>query len=189
VIAAVNDSLKIGEKIFPVTSASINTKNKGDWKYGRIEVRAKLPSCLGSWPAIWMMSTKSTFGSWPRSGEIDIMEHVGYDPDKVHFNVHTEKYNHTKNTGRGIGINHPNTDKEFNIYAIEWFEDRIDWYLNEKKVFTVENNEKTHEAWPFDYEFYLIINFAFGGSWGAVKGVDFNALPQYYYIDYVRIYQ
>ena len=189
IICAINDSAVIDGDIRPVTSASLITRNKGDWKYGRIEVRAKLPSSLGTWPAVWMMPTKSVYGGWPKSGEIDIMEHVGYDPDKIYFNLHTEKYNHTKGTGRGSWIDCPSPDKEFNIYAIEWFEDHIDWFFNDRKIFTIMNDEPGWEAWPLDQPFYLILNFAFGGAWGAQRGVDTSALPGMYYIDYVRVFQ
>jgi len=189
VIRALNDSAMIDGAIRPVTSASLITKNKGDWKYGRIEVRAKLPSCLGTWPAIWMIPTKSTYGEWPKGGEIDIMEHVGYQPGKLFFNLHTEKYNHTKNTGRGTSIDCTDPNEKFHIYAIEWFEDRIDWYFDETKVFTVKNDEPGWEAWPFDQPFYLILNFAFGGAWGGSQGVDLKSLPQQFIIDYVRVFQ
>ena len=189
VITALNDSALINGEICPITSASIITRGKGDWMYCRVEVRAKLPSCLGTWPAIWMMPTKNTYGGWPRSGEIDILEHVGYEPDKVHFNLHTGKYNHTKGTGRGTSVDLPNPDKGFNVYAIEWFEDHIDWFVNDKKVFTVQNDGEGWESWPLDHPFYLILNLAFGGAWGATKGVDVNGLPQKYYIDYVRVFQ
>jgi len=189
VITARNDSALIDGEIRPVTSASVISKGKGDWKYGRVEVRAKLPSCLGSWPAIWMMPTKSVYGGWPKSGEIDMMEHVGYEPDKIYFNLHTGKYNHTIGTGRGTSVDCPDPDKEFHVYAIEWFEDHIDWFLDDRKVFTIQNDGEGWESWPLDQTFYLILNFAFGGAWGGQKGVDPEALPQEYFIDYVRVFQ
>ncbi len=189
VITARNDSAMIDGQVCPVTSASITSRNKGDWKYGRIEVRAKLPLCLGTWPAIWMMPTKGTYGGWPKSGEIDIMEHVGYEPNKIYFNLHTEKYNHTKGTGRGSSVDCSDAYKEFHVYAVEWFEDHIDWFFDNNKVFSVQNDQTGWESWPIDQPFYIILNFAFGGAWGGQKGVDLSALPQEYLIDYVRVFQ
>jgi len=189
ILTARNDSALINGEIRPVTSASIRSRGKGDWKYGRIEVRAKLPSCLGSWPAIWMMPTTNTYGGWPRSGEIDIMEHVGYEPDKIFFNLHTEKYNHSKGTGRGTSVSCPNPDQNYHVYAVEWFEDHIDWFLDDRKVFNVEDDGAGWESWPLDQPFYIILNFAFGGAWGGQKGVDLTKLPQEFLIDYVRVFQ
>ena len=189
VITALNDSVMIDGRIRAVTSASVISKGKGDWKYGRIEVRAKLPSCLGSWPAIWMMPTTSVYGGWPRSGEIDILEHVGYEPDNVHFALHTSKYNHSRGTGRSTSVSCSDSYTKYYVYAVEWFEDHIDWFLDNKKVFTVQNDDEGWESWPLDQPFYLIINFAFGGGWGARNGVDLKQLPQEYFIDYVRVYQ
>jgi beta-glucanase (GH16 family) len=189
IITAASDSALINGRKRPITSASLHSKGKGEWKYGRIEVRAKVPPCLGSWPAIWMLPATNKFGGWPRSGEIDIMEFVGYTPEKVYFNAHTQKYNHMRKTGRGTDINCPDASKNFNIYAIEWSANQIDWFLNEKKVFTVTNDEHTWEAWPFDEPFYLILNFAFGGDWGGAQGVNVSGLPDKFYIDYVRVFQ
>ena len=189
VITARNDSALIDGKIRPITSASVISKGKGDWKYGRVEVHAKLPSCLGTWPAIWMMPTTNTYGGWPKSGEIDIMEHVGYEPDRIYFNLHTEKYNHTKGTGRGTSVSCPHPDKDYHVYAVEWFEDHIDWFLDDEKVFSLQNDGTGWVSWPIDQPFYLILNFAFGGAWGAQKGVDLSGLPQEFCIDYVRVFQ
>ena len=188
-ITAINDSLKIADKIFPITSASITTNGKKEWTYGRFEVRAKLPSSLGTWPAIWMLGNNISTAGWPKCGEIDILEHVGYMPDTVHFNVHTAKYNHVKRTGKGIKVWSPSSRTEFHVYAIEWFKDRIDWYMDDKKVFTYANEGEGEESWPFDKPQYLILNLAFGGAWGGTKGVQTTSLPQKFVIDYVRVYQ
>ncbi len=189
VITARNDSAIIDGEMRPVTSASLISKGKGDWKYGRVEVRAKLPSCLGTWPAIWMMPTSGVYGGWPKSGEIDIMEHVGYDPDRIYFNLHTGKYNHSIGTGRGSSVGCPHPNKDYHVYAVEWFEDHIDWFLDDEMVFSIQNDGTGWESWPLDQPFYLILNFAFGGAWGAQKGVDLKGLPQEFYIDYVRVFQ
>ena len=189
VITARMDAFEDGGKIHEITSASIMSRGKQSWKYGRIEARAKVPSSLGTWPAIWMLPEKSPYGGWPKGGEIDILEHVGYDPDKVHFNAHTGKYNHTRGTGRGTNIVLKDPHKDFHIYAVEWTEDEMDWFLDDKKVFSIKNDGSGPDAWPFDQPFYVILNLAFGGAWGASKGVDKDSLPQKFYIDYVRVFQ
>src|SRR5690349_14056129 len=103
-----------GTEAQPYSSARLVSKNKGDWTYGRFEVRAKLPSGRGTWPAIWMLPTQRSYGGWPKSGEIDIMEHVGFDPDMVHASVHTSAYNHTINTQKTAQIKIPTSRSEFN---------------------------------------------------------------------------
>lgn len=189
VITAKNDSLNEGGKVCTVTSASLNTKGKKEWTYGRIEVRAKIPSSLGTWPAIWMLGKNITEVGWPACGEIDILEHVGYMPDTVHFNIHTAKYNHVKHTGKGIKIFYPGAFNDFHVYAIEWTREKIDWFMDDKKVFTYQNEGTGTDVWPFDQPQYLILNLAIGGAWGGQKGVDLKSLPQSLLIDYVRVYQ
>lgn len=188
-ITARNDSMKRGDKIYPITSGDINTHGKADWTYGRFEVRAKIPSSLGTWPAIWMLGSDISNTGWPACGEIDMMEHVGYMPDTLHFNVHTEKYNHVKKTNKGVKIPYRQPYKDFHVYAIEWFKDHIDWYLDERKVFTFNNEGTGNAAWPFDKPQFIILNVAFGGDWGGQKGVNVQSLPQAMVVDYVRVYQ
>lgn len=188
-ITARNDSCMIGGKVRSITSSSIITKGKHDWTYCRVEVRAKLPICLGTWPAIWMMPSDNSYGWWPKSGEIDIMEHVGYEPEKTHYAIHTEAFNHSKNNGIGSNIFNPNPD-EFHVYAFEWHADRLEWFFDGRKRFESKRPQNsTWENWPFDRPFYLILNFAFGGGWGGKKGIDISSMPLEYVIDYVRIYQ
>lgn len=188
-ITARNDSLKNGTEIYPITSASLNTKGKSEWTYGRIETRVKFPSSLGTWPAIWMLGADIDSTGWPASGEIDILEHVGYMPDTVHFNVHTKKYNHVIGTGKGSKFYSKAPYDAFHVYAIEWFPDRIDWYFDDKKVFTYANEKTGADVWPFSKPQYLILNLAFGGAWGGQRGVNVSSLPQTFLIDYVRVFQ
>jgi beta-glucanase (GH16 family) len=171
------------------SSARLTTKNKGDWKYGRVEVRAKLPSGRGTWPAIWMLSTANTYGGWPKSGEIDIMEHVGFDPGIVHSTVHTGAYNHVKHTQVGKPLEVITAMNDFHVYATEWDENEIRSYVDGNLYFTFINEHKTSEEWPFDQPFHLILNLAIGGGWGGQKGVDNSIFPCTMEVDYVRVYQ
>lgn len=171
------------------TSARLRSKYKGDWLYGRIEAYAKIPTGKGTWPAIWMLPTDWEYGGWPQSGEIDIMEHVGYDPNVVHGSIHTLAYNHTIGTQKTAKLTIPTATTAFHKYAIEWFEDRIDFYIDNTKYFTFNNENKGWQYWPFDKRFHLILNLAVGGNWGGAQGIDPAAFPAQMEIDYVRIYK
>ena len=172
-----------------ITSASLQTYRKKHILYGRIEVRAKLPTGRGTWPAIWMLGTTIKDGThWPGCGEIDIMENVGFDPDLIHANIHTKAYNHVMKTNKGNRITIPQPYDSYHVYALEWFPDHMDFFVDNHKYFTFQN-EGGWEKWPFDKEHYLIINLAIGGSWGGQKGVDDSIFPQKYLIDYVKVYK
>ena len=158
------------------TSARLVTTNKGDWLYGKIEVRAKLPSGTGTWPAIWMLPTDWEYGGWPNSGEIDIMEHVGYEPSKIYGTIHTADYNHTLGTQQGSNLTVNDCETEYHVYSIQWTPNKIEFYVDDTK-------------WPFDKRFHLLLNIAIGGDWGGAQGVDDMIFPAKMYIDYVRVYQ
>ncbi len=170
------------------TSARLVTKGKGDWKYGRIEIRAKLPTGLGTWPAIWMLSTDWEYGGWPESGEIDIMEHVGFMPDSILATVHTKAFNHTNHTQVGDSILIRDSERNFHIYSLDWYPDHMDFYVDDVRYFTFENDLKTFAEWPFDKKFHLILNLAVGGNWGGARGVDDSIWPQRMEVDFVRVY-
>jgi beta-glucanase (GH16 family) len=173
-----------------ITSASINTRGKKEFLYGRIEVSARIPSALGTWPAIWMLGTNISEVGWPECGEIDIMEHVGYDPDLIHANIHTKAYNHKIGTNKGNRIQVADPHADFHLYAVEWYEDRLDFFFDDSLYFSFQNDLTGHaDTWPFDKPHYLLINLAYGGSWGGEQGVDTSLLPLNYEIDYVRYYQ
>lgn len=176
-------------KGFNYTSARLTTKEKGDWLYGRVEVRAKVPGGRGIWPAIWMLPTDWEYGGWPQSGEIDIMEHVGYEPDSIFATVHTGAFNHSINTQVGEGAYRPDCEKEFYVYAIEWDEDKIDFFIDDHLVFTFNNSGNGPDEWPFDKRFHLILNVAVGGNWGGAHGVDDTIFPASMVVDYVRVYK
>ena len=171
------------------TSARLISKNKGDFLYGRFEVKARLPVGKGTWPAIWMLSTDWEYGGWPQSGEIDIMEHVGYDQDKIHMSVHTEAYYHSIGTQKTATKVVPGVSKDFHIYSIDWTPYSITGFIDGKEMFRFINEGTGFKAWPFDKRFHLLLNVAYGGFWGATKGIDPSALPQSMEIDYVRVYK
>jgi len=171
------------------TSASLHTRHKAEWLYGRIEVRAKLPTGRGMWPAIWMLGTNRDELGWPACGEIDIMENVGFDPNTICANIHTKAYNHVKRTNKGSKITCAKPSEAYHVYAIEWYEDRIDFFLDDQKYFTFTNEGTGNDVWPYDKPHYLILNAAIGGSWGGQKGIDDAIFPQKYCIDYVRVFK
>ena len=186
IIEARQDSL--GGKSF--TSTKMVSREKGDWLYGRFEIRAKLPRGKGTWPAIWMLPTDWKYGGWPASGEIDIMEHVGYDPGVVHGTIHTEAYNHIRQTQKEGKITIADAQDAFHVYTVDWFEDKMDFYVDNQLYHTVQRDPKDDfKGWPFDQRFYLILNIAVGGNWGGAQGVDPAIWPQRMEIDYVRVYQ
>ncbi|MGI9158170.1 MAG: glycoside hydrolase family 16 protein, partial [Saprospiraceae bacterium] len=114
------------------SSARLVSRNKGDWRYGRIEARAKLPTGLGTWPAIWMLPTEWKYGGWPASGEIDIMEHVGYLPDSVFGSVHTKAFNHIMGTQSTQGIYVKNCEQAFHVYAVNWTPDYVEFLVDNR---------------------------------------------------------
>lgn len=176
------------------TSARLLTKDKGDWLYGRIEVRAKVPSGLGTWAAIWMLPSagdyaKGVYGGWPHSGEIDIMEHVGFLPDSIFGTVHTLDHNGMHGTEKPGHFYLPSAKDNFHVYAIEWSAEKMDFFVDDEKFHTFVNKGKGYESWPFDQPFHLLLNIAVGGNWGGKRGVDESIWPQQMEIDYVRVYQ
>lgn len=171
------------------TSTRIKTQYKAEWTYCYIEIRAKLPKGVGTWPAIWMLPSYDKYGNWPRSGEIDIMEHVGYDQNVIHTTVHTGAYNHRINTQKGYHSKIKSVSDRFIVYAVEWRPDYIQWYVDGKPYYRFDNEKKTVLEWPFDIPYYLIMNLAIGGSWGGKEGIDPNMKSVTMQIDYVRVYQ
>ena len=171
------------------TSARLITKGKGDWLYGRFEIRAKLPTGRGTWPAIWMLPTDWEYGDWPKSGEIDIMENVGYDPDTIVGSSHTEKYTHAIGTQKNAKIACTDCYKAFHVYALEWEEDEYRLYVDDQLYFTFKNEGTGYEVWPYDKRFHILLNLAIGGNWGGQKGIDDSLFPHVFEIDYVRVYK
>jgi beta-glucanase (GH16 family) len=169
------------------TSARLVTNNKAAWQYGKIEVKAKIPKGRGTWPAIWMMA--ENIKVWPDDGEIDIMEHVGYNQGVIHGTVHCKKYNHVINTQKGDTIRVNDCSDAFHVYAMEWDKDSIRISVDDKTYFSFTNEHSGYDAWPFDNKMFLLLNVAVGGNWGGSKGVDETIFPVRMEVDYVRVYQ
>ena len=168
------------------TAASLVTKDKVSWLYGRIEVRAKIPHGKGVWPAIWTLGTNISRVGWPACGEIDIMEFVGKEANHIYGTIHYAA-NH-KQEADGGRLEKAGLYDDFHVYAVEWNPDRIDFYVDDTKYHTslVDKAGKGADN-PFRLPHYLILNFALGGDWGGP--IDDTILPQKLLIDYVRVYK
>jgi len=197
-----------GEGASTYTSARITTKGKVDIQYGRIDVRARLPRGQGTWPAIWMLPSDpfkyasncgegerwqgvANCDAWPNSGEIDIMEHVGYQMNHVHATVHTKSgywVNWEQRKGRIVASP---VDQSFNDYSLVWEPDRIDAYMNGTHYFRYQKpTDADWTAWPFDHPFHLILNVAIGGAWGRAGGpIDDSIFPVRMEIEHARVYR
>ncbi|MCF7923715.1 MAG: family 16 glycosylhydrolase [Candidatus Izimaplasma sp.] len=190
-IKAIKESFEDNE----YTSARLVTKYRGDWTYGRIQVRAKLPEGRGLWPAVWMLPTDRTYGGWPFSGEIDIMEYVGYEPNVIHGTIHTGAYNHGLGTQIGYSTSLPTAEEEFHVYEMIWEPSNIKLFIDGVQFAEFGYNAdfnidiENSDAWPFDKAFHLIINLAVGGDWGGAQGIDDSIFPQTLQVDYVRVFQ
>ncbi len=172
-------------------SSRINTKGKFFFKYGKIEFLAKVSKGIGTWPAIWMMSEESKYGSWPKSGEIDIMEHVGRDIDKVFLCLHTETHNHRNDKQYFTDYFQKGLSDDFHTYSINWDSSSITYFIDNIEIIKYTKGEKNFDAsvkgWPFDEDFYLILNLAIGGKFGGT--VDDSSFPQEFIIKDIKVYQ
>lgn len=174
------------------TSASLTTQGLHAWQYGRIEVRARLPQGRGMWPAIWTLGTNITQVGWPRCGEIDIMEYVGKQPHTIHATTHfadpklKDRNVHVAAGGGKLTLMEPY--KDFHVYAIEWDEAQIRFFVDDKPYAKLNVDAAGAGADnPFRKPHYLLLNLALGGNWGGE--IDDGVLPQRYEIDYVRVFQ
>lgn len=173
------------------TSARMTTKNKGDWRYGRIEVRARLPRGQGLWPAIWMMPTDSYYGGWAASGEIDIMELLGNDENTVYGTIH---YGGSSPANVHSGAEYrlsqaPNFADGFHTFALEWDSTKISWFVDDSLYEEQSTWYTASHAFPapFDKRFYLILNVAVGGKWPGYPEAS-TTFPQKMKVDYIRVY-
>ena len=187
-IADVSDgTLKVWAKKIDNKVRSVRLNTRTSWTYGRIEASIKLPVGKGTWPAFWMMP--ANFTGWPKDGEIDIMEEVGYHPNYCSATIHCNAYNNS-----GTSIEHaerliPTAQTEFHVYGMEWTETYISFYQDDKTILTYRNPGKGWSYWPFSAPFYIILNLAWGGDWGGAQGVDESCLPTAMEVDWVRVFQ
>jgi beta-glucanase (GH16 family) len=171
------------------TSARLVTRAKGDWLYGKFEVRAKLPAGRGMWPAIWMLPTDYAHGGGFASGEIDIMENLGYIPYFIAATIQTQSYNFIQSSYKQNIIAIPDCYTGFHTYALEWDSTELRIYADSNLYQSFKNEGTGFEVWPFDKRFHLLLNVAVGGTFGGAQGIDDSIFPQTMVIDYVRVYQ
>ncbi|MBO4985357.1 MAG: family 16 glycosylhydrolase [Bacteroides sp.] len=185
-------AIKDGNSVY---SARLNSrggdgKNGKGWKYGYFEASLKLPKGKGTWPAFWMMPVASS--NWPDCGEIDIMEEVGCVPNEVSSSIHCKAYYHAINTQKTAKKTLAGAQDEFHTYALEWDETEIKTYVDGELLFRYKPEDygaRNEQTWPFNKEFEVKLNLAWGGDWGGMMGVDESCLPATYEIDYVRVFQ
>ncbi|MEP2235610.1 MAG: glycoside hydrolase family 16 protein [Alteripontixanthobacter sp.] len=169
------------------SSTRLFTKGKAAWEYGFFEIRAKLPCGRGTWPAIWMLPEADI--EWPRGGEIDIMEHVGYDPGVIHQSVHTQAFNFSRGTQKTTEFELPTACEQFHRYQLLWTPEMLLTGVDDQPKFLFKKVRDGQSRWPFDAPMHLLLNIAVGGQWGGRKGIDDTALPAKMEIDHVRVYQ
>lgn len=166
---------------FNYTSARLLSKGKFSFKYGKVDIRAKLPSGGGTWPALWMLGNNIDSVGWPACGEIDIMEHVGNQLNKIYGTVHHP--NHSGGNADGATVNIPNVTTEFHIYSLDWSPTQIKFYVDNQLFYTFANNSSL----PFNQNFFFIMNIAMGGNFGGAVDPNFSSSTME--VDYVRVYQ
>lgn len=178
--------LYLGEHQY--TSTRMVTKNKGDWTYGRMDIRARLPIGQGLWPAIWMLPTENVYGGWPKSGEIDIMEYIGSEPSKVFGTIH---YGHDfwRYNSQAIELESGTFNDDFHVFTVLWNENCIQFQMDGIDV-GIPNTRSTTlpTTYPFDQAFHLLLNVAVGGNLPGNPDATTN-FPQVMQVDYVRVYQ
>lgn len=180
---------RVGGKNY--SSARIRSLNKGDWTYGRVDVRARLPRGQGIWPAVWMLPSDNVYGPWPMSGEIDIVELVGHEPNRVHGTLHyggpgpAHVY-----SGADFTLGSGTFADDFRVFTLEWERGEIRWYVDGRLYQTQSEWHSTGGAYPapFDRRFHLVLNVAVGGNWPGYPDAT-TVLPQMMEVDYVRVYQ
>lgn len=168
------------------SSTRITTKAKKEFKYGYIEAKAKLPLGIGIWPAFWMLGSNISEVGWPKCGEIDILEYVGKEPKTVFTSLHTQdSHGNTINTKK---TKIEEIEQGYHLYAIDWTKEKIDFFVDNKLVYSFNPVSKTEAIYPFNQSFFIVINMAIGGDFGGPE-VDDSIFPQDFTIDYIKVYQ
>lgn len=191
VIRALKEHYTGPEGIREYTSARIRTKKKGDWKYGRFDIKAKLPCGQGIWPAIWMLPTEWVYGGWAASGEIDIMELLGHEPNKAYGTLHYGgEWPDNVHTGTFYVLPRGNFSEDFHIFTLEWEPNEFRWYVDgvHYQTQTEWYSKKAKYPAPFDQYFHLLLNVAVGGNWPGNPD-NTTIFPQKMIVDYVRVYK
>lgn len=174
----------------PYTSARMVTRGTSSFKYGRVQFRAKISQCTatGTWPALWMLPDNNAYGGWPKSGEIDVMEFVGYETGQFHGTVHTEAYNHMIGTEKSGSVYEAEAD--WHVFEINWEPTGIQFAID-GRIYSEFPQGVGSDKWPFDQDFHIIMNVAVGGFWGGSQGIDeaaFSGDGQIMEVDWVRVY-
>jgi beta-glucanase (GH16 family) len=170
------------------TSARMQTKDLGDWRYGRIEARIKLPVAQGMWPAFWLLPTDNIYGIWPRSGEIDIMELIGREPSRTYATIHTSSDATVHSFGGNKSLTTGTFADDFHVFSVNWAPNLIQFYLDGVLYATQTNTTVSPYPWVFDKRFYVLLNLAIGGNWAGSPDAT-TTFPQVMEVDYVRVYQ
>ncbi|HSW59127.1 MAG TPA: glycoside hydrolase family 16 protein [Dehalococcoidales bacterium] len=168
------------------TSARLKTQGLQSWTYGRFESRIKIPAGQGVWPAFWMLGEDIAQIGWPDCGEIDILENIGKEPNRVHASAHSKDYFASHSLTGSMEIDTP-LSEDFHIYAIEWDENEIRWFLDEEEYFHISKSE-VPGGWAFNKPFFIILNLAIGGNWPGAPD-ETTIFPKQMLVDYVRVYQ
>ncbi len=170
------------------TSSKIITRGKKVFKFGRIDIRAKLPKGQGIWPAFWLLPQDNVFGGWPKSGELDVMEMIGKSPATTYSTLHFGPGPGSIQLGGNNTLTSGIFNDEFHVFSLIWKQDEIEWLLDGAVYSTHTKAEFGSNDYPFNEDFFLIFNMAVGGSWpGNPDGSSY--LPQWLIVDYVRVYQ
>jgi beta-glucanase (GH16 family) len=170
------------------TSSKIVSRGKKVFKYGRVDIRAKLPKGKGIWPALWMLPQNNVFGGWPTSGEIDIMEYLGHETNKVYGTLHFGPGPGSTQISRSHTLSTTNFYDEFHVFSLEWKQDQIKIFVDGILYSTVNKPDVGAATWPFNEDFFFIFNLAVGGNWPGSPDAS-TYFPQWLIVDYVRVYQ